>query len=104
MNIGIDARAARWYRGTGIGTYTYQLIYNINLMDKINRYLLFLPDENISDLNPGDNIDIRAIAEDKKENFWEEIDIPNILTDTGMMYILYLKMESAFQRIKSAPS
>lgn len=84
MNIGIDARAARWYRGTGIGTYTYQLIYNINLMDKINRYLLFLPDENISDLNPGDNIDIRAIAEDKKENFWEEIDIPNILTDTGI--------------------
>ena len=84
MNIGIDARAARWYRGTGIGTYTYQLIYNINLMDKINRYLLFLPDENHSDLNPGDNIDIRAIAEDKKENFWEEIDIPNILKDTGI--------------------
>lgn len=84
MNIGIDARAARWYRGTGIGTYTYQLIYNINLMDKINRYLLFLPDENISDLNPGDNIDIRAIAEESRENFWEEIDIPNILNDTGI--------------------
>lgn len=84
MNIGIDARAARWYRGTGIGTYTYQLIYNINLMDKINRYLLFLPDENVSDLNPGDNIDFRTITEDKKENFWEEIDIPNILNDTGI--------------------
>lgn len=82
MNIGIDARAARWYRGTGIGTYTYQLIWNINQMDKLNRYLLFLPDENISDLNPGDNIDIKLISEDKKDNFWEEIDIPNILTDT----------------------
>lgn len=82
MNIGIDARAARWYRGTGIGTYTYQLIYNINQMDKINRYLLFLPDENVSDLKPGDNIDIKLISEDKKENFWEEIDIPNILTNT----------------------
>jgi glycosyltransferase involved in cell wall biosynthesis len=84
MNIGIDARAARWYRGTGIGTYTYQLIYNINLMDKLNRYLLFLPDENISDLNPGDNIDIKLISEDRRENFWEEIDIPNILTNTSM--------------------
>jgi glycosyltransferase involved in cell wall biosynthesis len=84
VNIGIDARAARWYRGTGIGTYTYQLIYNINMMDKLNRYLLFLPDENISDLNPGDNIDIRMISEDKKENFWEEVDIPNILTNTGI--------------------
>lgn len=84
MKIGIDARAARWYRGTGIGTYTYQLIYNINLVDKLNHYLLFLPDENISDLNPGDNIDIKLISEDKKENFWEEVDIPNILTDTGI--------------------
>lgn len=84
MKIGIDARAARWYRGTGIGTYTYQLIYNINLIDKLNRYLLFLPDENVSDLNPGDNIDVRLISEDRKENFWEEIDIPNLLTDTGI--------------------
>lgn len=84
MKIGIDARAARWYRGTGIGTYTYELIYNINLIDKINRYLLFLPDENISDLNPGDNIDIKLISEDKKDNFWNEIEIPNILTDTGI--------------------
>jgi glycosyltransferase involved in cell wall biosynthesis len=84
MKIGIDARAARWYRGTGIGTYTYQLIWNISLMDKLNQYLLFLPDENISDLKPGDNMDIRTISEDHKENFWEEIDIPNILNNTGI--------------------
>ena len=30
MKIGIDGRAAKWYRGTGIGTYTYQLINNLN--------------------------------------------------------------------------
>lgn len=84
MNIGIDARAARWYRGTGIGTYTYQLIYNINLMDKINRYLLFLQDDNLTDINPGENIDISLISEDKKEDFWNEIDIPNILKDKGI--------------------
>ena len=84
MKIGIDARAARWYRGTGIGTYTYQLIWNISLMDKLNQYLLFLPDENISDLHPGDNMDIKTISEDRKENFWEEIDIPNILNNTGI--------------------
>lgn len=84
MKIGIDARAARWYRGTGIGTYTYQLIWNINLMDKLNQYLLFLPDENISDLAPGENIDIKTISEDRKDNFWEEIDIPNILNNTGI--------------------
>lgn len=103
MNIGIDARAARWYRGTGIGTYTYQLIYNINLMDKINRYLLFLPDENVSDLNPGDNIDFRTIAEDKKENFWEEIDIPNILNDTGIDAYLVPQNGIGLPREKKCP-
>ena len=25
MKIGIDGRAAKWYRGTGIGTYTHEL-------------------------------------------------------------------------------
>ncbi|KMT22829.1 glycosyltransferase family 4 protein [Clostridium cylindrosporum] len=81
MNIGIDARAAVWYRGTGIGTYTYQLIYNINFFDKLNEYLLFLPDENITGISPGENINIKLISEDRRENFWEEVDIPNILNN-----------------------
>jgi glycosyltransferase involved in cell wall biosynthesis len=53
-------------------------------MDKLNQYLLFLPDENISDLHPGENMDIKMISEDRKDNFWEEIDIPNILNNTGI--------------------
>jgi glycosyltransferase involved in cell wall biosynthesis len=53
-------------------------------MDKLNQYLLFLPDENISDLHPGENMDIKTICEDRRDNFWEEIDIPNILTNTGI--------------------
>ena len=43
MKIGIDGRAAKWYRGTGIGTYTYQLINSINKVDKLNDYLVFYP-------------------------------------------------------------
>jgi len=84
MKIGIDARAARWYRGTGIGTYTYQLIYNLNLIDSINQYLLFWPEENYSDIHPGENFNFKLITEERKDNFWDEVDIPNILTDTGV--------------------
>ncbi len=36
MKIGIDARAAKWYRGTGIGTYTYQLVNSLNKIDYLN--------------------------------------------------------------------
>ena len=84
MKIGIDARAAKWYRGTGIGTYTYQLAKNVSQMDKLNDYLLFFPDENLTDFDIEENIDIKNIADIKKENFWEEIDIPNLLSNTGI--------------------
>ena len=82
MKIGIDARAARWYRGTGIGTYTYQLIYNLNLIDSTNPYLLFWPEENYSDIHPGENFNFKLVSEERKDNFWDEVYIPNLLTDT----------------------
>ena len=44
MRIGIDGRPAYWYRGTGIGTYTYQLINSLNKIDKKNDYLIFNPE------------------------------------------------------------
>lgn len=79
MNIGIDARAARWYRGTGIGTYTYQLIRNINIVDQLNRYLLFFPDNKVEDLLPGNNVDFSLINGKDSDNFWRKIYIPNCL-------------------------
>ena len=43
MKIGIDGRAAKWYRGTGIGTYTHELIRNLSNVDSENDYLIFMP-------------------------------------------------------------
>lgn len=83
MHIGIDGRAAKWYRGTGIGTYTYQLIYNLNLVDKINDYLLFLPNNsNLDNLNS--NFKFHNVLQDTQENFWEEVSLPNILKDENL--------------------
>lgn len=83
MHIGIDGRAAKWYRGTGIGTYTYQLIYNLNLVDKINDYSLFLPNNsNLDNLNS--NFKFINTVYDTQENFWEEVSLPNILKDENL--------------------
>ena len=82
MNIGIDGRAAKWYRGTGIGTYTYQLISNINKIDNINDYLLFLPKN--SDLHLNNNFKIKSIDESPNSNFWDEVNAPNILNNTDI--------------------
>lgn len=80
MKIGIDGRAAKWYRGTGIGTYTYQLINNLNKIDKINNYLLFMP-EGTSNIPLNDNFSLAGISKESDKCFWDEINIPNILKD-----------------------
>ncbi len=81
MRIGIDGRAAKWYRGTGIGTYTYQLISNLNAIDSDNDYLIFLP-ENSTLTNLNSNFKIEPIHHSPNNNFWEEVSVPNILDNS----------------------
>ena len=82
MKVGIDGRAAKWYRGTGIGTYTFQLIKSINEIDKKNEYLLFMPEGGTCDINYNENFNIKNITENNQNNFWDEVNIPNILKDS----------------------
>lgn len=79
MRIGIDGRAAKWYRGTGIGTYTYQLIKCLNNIDSINNYLLFMPENFKGDIWLKKNFKLNNAPQNDKINFWEEIIIPNII-------------------------
>ncbi len=79
MKIGIDGRAAEWYRGTGIGTYTYQLIKCLNRIDNINNYLLFIPENCRYDICVKNSFVINSISEGRKDDFWGEVNLPNIL-------------------------
>ncbi|GIM29645.1 glycosyl transferase [Clostridium polyendosporum] len=81
MKIAIDGRAAKWYRGTGIGTYTYQLINNLNQIDFLNQYLLFMPQHAPFERQLRDNFNTSYSLDNNKDNFWEEVRIPNILSD-----------------------
>lgn len=45
MRIGVDARAAVRYRGTGLGTYTHRLLHALAEVDRFNDYSLFAPAE-----------------------------------------------------------
>lgn len=45
MKIAIDARGAVWFRGTGIGTYTYQLVKNLIRLNNRHEYLVFCPED-----------------------------------------------------------
>ena len=80
MKIGIDARAAKLYRGTGIGTYTFQLINSLNKIDYKNDYLLFMPDSSGLDINFSKNFIINNIDEKDTTTFWSSVNIPNVLS------------------------
>ncbi|AZR73786.1 hypothetical protein BBF96_10545 [Anoxybacter fermentans] len=80
MKIGIDGRAAKWYRGTGIGTYTYQLLKNLKLVDASNEYYFFWPGDDYDFLQRGPLIKVEEISH-KKDLFWEEVHIPIRLSE-----------------------
>jgi glycosyltransferase involved in cell wall biosynthesis len=80
MRIGIDGRAAKWYRGTGIGTYTYQLINCLNKIDRINNYTVFMPEDSRSEMGLKRNFKLNDIKySNSKDTFWDEVATPNIL-------------------------
>jgi len=84
MKVGIDARAAIWYRGTGIGTYTYQLIRNLYLLkDRSLKYRCFWPGDEYRDLDITRDEVFNSI-EKSKDKFWEEVHIPQCLEDEGI--------------------
>ncbi len=72
MQIGIDARAALWYRGSGIGTYTYLLIRELIATDPLNQYKLVYP--------PAEWVEVGEdfhLAEGKNKNrtFWQDVQV-----------------------------
>lgn len=49
MRIAIDARGINWYHGTGIGTYTDNVVRNLLNIDKNNYYRLYWSERNWED-------------------------------------------------------
>ncbi|MDP4143481.1 MAG: glycosyltransferase family 1 protein [Bacillota bacterium] len=78
MKIAIDARGINWYRGTGIGTYTENVLRNLFNIDKSNDYLLFWSGtdyESFSTLNSK-----VQISSKKYHNFYEDCYFPHSIS------------------------
>ncbi|WP_410506235.1 glycosyltransferase family 4 protein [Haloimpatiens sp. FM7315] len=87
MKIGIDARASICYEGTGIGTYTYELINNLNKVDSKTIYNLYAHKNECNFPNKNINFNIKEVKKNNKLNFWEETNIPNnIFMDNLSLY------------------
>lgn len=74
MRIAIDARGINWYKGTGIGTYTENILKYMLMIDKENSYDVYWSGENYSDFN---NKNVKIHLTSKKHNkFFEQFFIP----------------------------
>lgn len=82
MKIAIDARGVNWYAGTGIGTYTSQIISHMLEFDKSNSYLLYWWGDNYKNLY-NENVSIN-IASKKHRKFFEDYYIPNNIRNNSI--------------------
>lgn len=74
MRIAFDARGINWYRGTGIGTYVENLIKNLILIDKLNKYVLYWSGENYEKFK--NNNTIIRMASKRYHRFFQEYFFP----------------------------
>ena len=99
----IDARGATWYRGTGIGTYTYNLLTNILKLDKDSSYDLLCSGEKIPEFE-SENTKI-IMSSRKHQRFFEDYYIPSygIKEDIDLLHLpqngLGLSSEGNFAKL-----
>lgn len=70
MKVAIDARGINWYRGTGIGTYTDNVLRNLLKMDKNNFYNIYWSGSNYEEFQRGNTQII--MASKKHHRFFEQ--------------------------------
>ncbi|GIM29641.1 mannosyltransferase [Clostridium polyendosporum] len=77
MKIAIDARGINWYKGTGIGTYTYNVLKKLLQFNDNNEYSLFWSGGNFQEFKRR-NTNI-IMASKKHQRFFESIYFPNYI-------------------------
>jgi glycosyltransferase involved in cell wall biosynthesis len=82
MKIAVDARGINWYNGTGIGTYTYNVLKNLFMIDSKNNYHLFWSGEKFSEF---ENSKTKIIMSSKRhQRFFENFYFPNYINKNSI--------------------
>ena len=81
MKIAIDARSATLHQGTGIGTYTNNLISEILSLDSNDEFTLFCSGKFNEDFNKK-NTNI-VYSSGRHGSFYEKYYIPNVLKESN---------------------
>lgn len=78
MKIAIDARTAKWSKGTGIGNYTHYLLKSLGHLGKAHQFTFLWPDETINTIPFPSGFSYRSVGKIDRE---EERIIPQWLRE-----------------------
>lgn len=81
MKIAIDSRGINWYRGTGIGTYTENLVKTMLANNKDDKFHIFWSEESCEDYK--DNCEV-VITSKKNHNFFEKDYFPAYIKENNI--------------------
>lgn len=76
MKIAIDARGVNWYKGTGIGTYTENVLRQLLNIDKENYYHVYWSGDNYDKFNNEENSKV-IMTSRKHKRFFQQSYFPN---------------------------
>lgn len=82
MKVALDGRGINWYRGTGIGTYTFNVFKRIIDKDTKNFYNIFWSGENYNKFKR-DNTSI-YLASNRHQRFFENNYIPSFIKENNI--------------------
>lgn len=73
MILGIDGRVITWHIGSGLATYTTNLLTNIQKSDDLKSIFMFYPCESKTDLFDINSIPKNMLTGERRSDFWNKI-------------------------------
>lgn len=73
MNLGIDGRVITWHIGSGLATYTNNLLENLNRLQRLKNIFLFYPYKDRTDCFDINEIPTSLLAGERRLDFWRNV-------------------------------
>ncbi|KUO71994.1 MAG: hypothetical protein APF77_12365 [Clostridia bacterium BRH_c25] len=73
MNLGIDGRVITWHIGSGLATYTNNLLENLNKQQQLKNIFLFYPCKDSTDYFNINNISQNLLIGERRLDFWRNV-------------------------------
>jgi glycosyltransferase involved in cell wall biosynthesis len=73
MNLGIDGRIITWHIGSGLATYTNNLLENLNRLQQLKNIFLFYPYKDRTDCFEINDIPKNLLIGERRLDFWRNV-------------------------------